>query len=122
MPADRTHEFELDDLADASTRDRLKSAFSDLRRRCRGCKCTQCIYLLAPGDILLGMADTTQLNVRVSRVLAERINRATADAGVGRAEWVRARLVEAAEDAERRAAQRAARTTNGEDALEGAAS
>ena len=25
----RTHEFELDDLADASTRDRLKWAFSD---------------------------------------------------------------------------------------------
>ena len=72
--------------------------------------------------MLFGMADTTQLNVRVSRVLAERINRATVEAGVGRAEWVRARLVEAAEDAEWRAVQRAARTTNGEDALKGAAS
>ncbi|MCY4516998.1 MAG: hypothetical protein OXB99_07165 [Acidimicrobiaceae bacterium] len=43
-----------------------------------------------------------QLNVRVSRVLAERISRVTSTMGVGRAEWVRARLVEAVDDAERR--------------------
>ena len=54
------------------------------------------------------MAETTQLNVRVSRVLAERIERVTATAGVRRAEWVRARLVEAVDDAERRVLDRAA--------------
>ena len=50
----------------------------------------------------LPMPETTQLNVRVSRVLAERIARVTSTTGVGRAEWVRARLVEAVDDAERR--------------------
>lgn len=54
------------------------------------------------------MAETTQLNVRVSRVLVERIERVTATAGVRRAEWVRARLVEAVDDAERRVLDRAA--------------
>lgn len=48
------------------------------------------------------MPETTQLNVRVSRVLAERIARVISTTGVGRAEWVRARLVEAVDDAERR--------------------
>ena len=48
------------------------------------------------------MPETMQLNVRVSRVLAERISRVTSTMGVGRAEWVRARLVEAVDDAERR--------------------
>ena len=57
-------------------------------------------------------AETTQLNVRVSRVLAERIERATAAAGVKRSEWVRARLVEAADEAERHAAQRALSSTD----------
>lgn len=48
------------------------------------------------------MPETTQLNVRVSRVLAERIARIISTTGVGRAEWVRARLVEAVDNAERR--------------------
>ena len=48
------------------------------------------------------MPETTQLNVRVTRVLAERIARVASTTGIGRAEWVRARLVEAVDDAERR--------------------
>lgn len=62
------------------------------------------------------MGDTTQLNVRVSRVLAERIERATAAAGVKRSEWVRARLVEAADEAELHAAQRASGSADPEQA------
>ena len=64
--------------------------------------------MLADAIMAYLMAETTQLNVRVSRVLVERIERVTATAGVRRAEWVRARLVEAVDDAERRVLDRAA--------------